>query len=37
MRPDYVFDNLEELRAFLCAPRTPAPMENHDQTAHPDA
>jgi 4-nitrophenyl phosphatase len=34
MRPDYVFNNLEELRAFLCAPRTPAPTENHDETAH---
>jgi len=37
MRPDYVFNNLEELRAFLCAPRTPAPTENHDETAHPNA
>jgi len=36
MRPDYVFNNLEELRAFLCAPRTPAPTENHDETTHPN-
>ena len=32
VRPDYVFQNLEELRAFVCAVRPPAPNNTHAET-----
>lgn len=33
-RPDYVFENLEELRAFVTTGRTPAPTDTHAE--HPE-
>ena len=35
LRPDYVFNNLEELRAFVTAGRAPAPNDAHADNPEP--